>query len=98
MGRSELITTSEIAALAGVELSTVTSWRSRHEDAFPQPVEVPDQDRRTKFFRRVEVDAFLLEHQLGKRYAAVGAIRAGRHHDALRFDHHDWTRGRDCAQ
>ena len=78
MRPSELITTSEIAELAGVELSTVTSWRARHGDAFPSPVEVPGQDRRTKFFSRAEVDAFLLEHQLGKRYATGGAIRAGR--------------------
>jgi len=73
-----LITTSEIAVLAGVELSTVTSWRSRYRDAFPQPVEVPDQDRRTTFYRRDKVVEFLRAHQLGRQHAADGAIRAGR--------------------
>lgn len=49
--RPQLITTSEIAAIAGVDASTVSNWRRRFDGAFPQPALTDDESKRPKFDR-----------------------------------------------
>ena len=47
----QLMTTSEIATLAGVDASTVSNWRRRFEGSFPQPALTDDEGKRPKFDR-----------------------------------------------
>ena len=46
-----LVTTSEIAVLAGVDLSTVSNWRRRFDGSFPEPALTDDGGMRPKFDR-----------------------------------------------
>lgn len=46
-----LITTSEIAYLAGVDVSTVSNWRRRFDGSFPEPAPTADAGKRPKFDR-----------------------------------------------
>ncbi len=50
------MTTGEIALLAGVDVSTVSNWRRRFDDSFPQPVVAIDGGKRPKFERNQIVE------------------------------------------
>src|SRR4051794_32856678 len=55
-----LISSSEVAALAGVAPSTVSNWRKRHDD-FPRPTETTDRGR--DLFDLKEIERWLKRHR-----------------------------------
>lgn len=59
--RPQLISTSEIAALAGVDASTVSNWRRRFDGTFPQPALTDDEGKRPKF-DRAEITEWLRQN------------------------------------
>lgn len=72
----ELVTTAEIAAMAGAGLSTVIGWRRRYED-FPEPVkEVETGSAPTKYFVATEATAWLAERAPGNREKAKARLAA----------------------
>lgn len=74
----KLIPASEIARIAGVSPSTVTTWRARYAD-FPEPAQRPKgAHHRAVFFDRSEVLAFLERYKLGSAHAWGGEVRRGR--------------------
>ena len=59
--RAHLLTTSQIAAIAGVDASTVSNWRRRFVGSFPEPVSDEMGDRRPRF-DHVEILQWLREN------------------------------------
>ena len=64
-----LISSSEVAELAGVAPSTVSNWRKRHDD-FPEPAETTERGR--DLFDLKEIERWLKEH----RNLAEDALRS----------------------
>jgi predicted DNA-binding transcriptional regulator AlpA len=65
--KRRLVTTSEIAVLAGVDASTVSNWRRRFDGTFPQPALTDDEGKRPKF-DRAEITEWLRQNpQVGGR-------------------------------
>lgn len=65
--KRQLITTSEIASLAGVDASTVSNWRRRFDGAFPQPVLADDEGKRPKFDRDEIIEWLRQNPQVGSK-------------------------------
>ena len=75
----DLISIAGIAELTGTKAGTVTSWRTRFADDFPEAVDNPNREHhRVLYFNKAAVLAFLEKHQLGKEFAEGGEVRRGR--------------------
>jgi hypothetical protein len=61
----QLLTTSEVAALANVDVSTVSNWRRRFKGSFPGPVSASDVGKRPRFDRQEIVEWLRLNPQVG---------------------------------
>jgi len=64
-----LLTTSDIAALANVDASTVSNWRRRFDGTFPTPVLTDDQGKRPKFDRDEIIEWLRQNPQVGGQRA-----------------------------
>lgn len=53
-----LVTSTEIAEMAGVWKSTVSNWKKRYND-FPKEADVGNQ--KVKLYHRVEVERWLIQ-------------------------------------
>jgi hypothetical protein len=75
----DLISIAGIAELTGTKAGTVTSWRTRFADDFPDAVDNPNREHhRVLYFNKAAVLEFLQKHQLGKEFAEGGEVRRGR--------------------
>ena len=68
-----LITTSEIADLAGVDVSTVSNWRRRFDGSFPEPVPTADAGKRPKFGRAEILEWLAQNPRVGAPRSTPGA-------------------------
>lgn len=69
--KRRLVTISEIAAIAGVDASTVSNWRRRFDNTFPQPAPTDDESKRAKFDREEITEWLRLNPQLGGKATAT---------------------------
>jgi hypothetical protein len=74
--KPQLITTSEIAALAGVDASTVSNWRRRFEATFPQPASADDEGKRPRFDRDEIVEWLRQNPQVGSKRSGSQSVLA----------------------
>lgn len=68
-----LLSTTEIAKLAGVDVSTVSNWRRRFDGSFPEPVVTDDAGKRPKFNQKDIVEWLAQNSQVGTR--SGGGVR-----------------------